>query len=125
MNISGVIIGVSDINEKLVNQLKSLCKEIIYVPIIKAINKYKDVKEVNINFDGNISKLKNICSSNVIGDYVLFVYSNEYFSDTDSFLSIDFKHEAYEFNVVQQRPEGVVIEKQIRLNRKEKNLYRF
>ncbi|WP_198011953.1 lipopolysaccharide assembly protein LapB [Caloramator sp. ALD01] len=118
MSITCVILGVCNLEEELIDQLKFISKDIIYVPIVIKGTKRSDIKISNINFDGNLSKLKNMVLSQVTGEYVLFIMSNERISDIEYIKKLKLEHDAYSFNVIQNRAEGIVVEKQIRLHKR-------
>ncbi|MCX7694119.1 MAG: hypothetical protein N2Z71_00145 [Caloramator sp.] len=118
MSISCIILGVCNLEDELVNQLKVISKEIVYIPIISKVSKRNDIRIANINFDGNLSKLKNLALSQVAGDYVLFIMSNERILDIDYINKLNLDHNAYSFNVTQRRAEGIVLERQVRLHKR-------
>ncbi|MCX7951183.1 MAG: hypothetical protein N2594_04450, partial [Clostridiales bacterium] len=74
MKITGVVLGLSEVQKELIDELKKICFEIIYVPIVYN-QKNTGLREVKINFDGDMSKLKNTVLSYATGDYVFFVMS--------------------------------------------------
>lgn len=118
MSITCVILGVCDLEDELVKQLKCISKDIIYVPINSKEFNRKDIRILKINFDGSMSKLKNMVLSYVTGEYVLFIMSNEKISDIEPMKNLKLEKDAYYFNVIQNRAEGIVVEKQIRLHKR-------
>ncbi|MBZ4663862.1 MAG: hypothetical protein JG776_1577 [Caloramator sp.] len=118
MSITCVILGVCDLEDELVKQLKCISKDIIYVPINSKEFNRKDIRILKINFDGSMSKLKNMVLSYVTGEYVLFIMSNEKISDIEHMKNLKLEKDAYYFNVIQNRAEGIVVEKQIRLHKR-------
>lgn len=117
MKITGVVLGVSEVQKSLIEDLKKICFEIIYVPLIK---KQQDtgLREIKLNFDGDMSKFKNTILSYVTGEYVFFVMSNESIKDISPIYQCSFDKETYIFNVIDRRSEGVVVTKQIRLHKR-------
>lgn len=117
MKITGVVLGVSEVQKELIDELKKICFDILYVPIIYN-QKDTGLRELKINFDGDMSKLKNSILSYATGDYVFFVMSNERIKDISPIYYCSFDNEAYFLNIIDNRSEGVVVSSQIRLHKR-------